>query len=67
MKQQKNKFKITTSMEKKYQPLFQKQARYMGGDIYTIPHTDLFSNSPRKLFEMFVEMNEGMLITAISK
>jgi hypothetical protein len=55
--------KVTMKMEKKYRDKFEKQARYLGNNIYSIPATDLYSADPRELFLMFVAVHENISFT----
>lgn len=55
--------KISAADEKKYKPLFDKQARYLGNGIYNVPGTNLLSTDTRELFIMFVLAKKGIPFT----
>jgi hypothetical protein len=52
--------KITAKMESKWMPKFEKQSRYLGKGVYSIPATNLFSTCTRELFLMFCACQEGI-------
>ena len=52
--------KITTEMENKYFPKFEKQAAYLGNGVYSIPATNIYSTNTRELFLMFVAAQENI-------
>lgn len=52
--------KITKQMEERYFPKFEKQARYLGNGVYSIPATNLYSTDTRELFLMFAACQEGI-------
>jgi RNA binding exosome subunit len=52
--------KITTEMENKYFPKFEKQAAYLGNGVYSIPATNIYSTDTRELFLMFVAAQENI-------
>jgi hypothetical protein len=52
--------KITLEMEEKHFPQFEKQARYLGNGIYSVPGTNLHSTNTHELFLMFVANREGI-------
>jgi hypothetical protein len=54
--------KITSKMEAKWMPKFEKQARYRGNGVYNILGTNTFSTDTRELFLMFVATQEGIKI-----
>ena len=54
--------KITSKMETKWFPSFEKQARYLGNGCYNICGTNLYSTDTRELFLMFVAAKEGIKI-----
>ncbi len=54
--------KITSEMEVKWMPEFHKQARHFATGVFSIPATNLVSNSVRELFLMFVAVHENIPI-----
>jgi hypothetical protein len=52
--------KVTSEMEEKHYPTFERQARYLGNGVYSIPMTNLVSTCTRELFLMFVACREGI-------
>lgn len=54
--------KITQKMEAKWFPKFERQAKYLGNGIYSIPGTNLMSTDTRELFLMMCAVEEGIKI-----
>ena len=52
--------KITSDMENKHFPKFEKQASHLGNGVYSIPGTNLYSTDTRELFLMFVAYQEDI-------
>ena len=52
--------KITPALDKKWRKKFERQATYIGNEIYSIPATNLYSNDTRELFLMFVAACENI-------
>jgi hypothetical protein len=57
---------VTLEMENRHMPKFEKQARYLGNNVYSISGTNLVADDTRKLFLMFCLVQEGIKIPQLA-